>query len=160
VTSNPLSLPTAPTSVTPPADRQVPVSATKIKPEEQAAVTALDQIARTMAKSNSAQLLQALNGLVSSNGRVATSQSGTTPYLTLINCTGNAVKQGTRDAVALLRNECAHEYFDFFPDCVRTGQPTTACAVMALQASRLAIEGFETYCVGKTKEEQTSMGCL
>jgi hypothetical protein len=159
-TTNPLSLPTAPTTVTSSPDIGMSVSITKIKPEEQTAVSALDQVERTMANSSSDQLMQALNGLISPNGRASVSKSGSTPYSSLIDCTGNAAKRGGHSAVALLRKECSREYLAYFPDCIGTGQTTAACAILALFASRISIEGIETYCVGKTQEEQVSMGCL
>jgi len=122
-------------------------------------ISALEEVATTMANSNTDQLLQVLNGAVSPNAR-APGDASANMFTTLINCEASAVKQGNRSAVGLLRKNCAREYLDWFPGCTGAGQTAKACAVMALMTARTAIEGFEKYCVANlTREEETRLGC-
>jgi uncharacterized protein len=127
VKTNPLSLPTAPSTA------QAP------KPE--AGVAALERAALTMANSNSAQLLQTLIGLESPNVHTDFNPH-TKQYTTLLTCSESAVKRGSRSAVGLLRNECAREYLDWFPTCDQSGEEAASCAVFALHGARLDIEHF------------------
>jgi hypothetical protein len=123
------------------------------------ALAALDHAATTMTNSSSGQLLQVLNGLVSPNARMAT-EAETELLAPLGHCEVSAVKRGSRSAVSLLKNECTREYVDSFPVCTRRGETTEACVVMALLDARLAIEGFEKYCLANlTSEELSRLGC-
>jgi hypothetical protein len=104
-----------------------------------------------------------LNGLVSPydtfvqpNARTGTEAE---PFLgPLTTCEFPAVKRGSRSAVGLLKNECTREYVDSLSLCTRSGYTTDACVVMALLSARIAIEGYEKYCLG-TSEDATRYGC-
>jgi uncharacterized protein YecT (DUF1311 family) len=123
------------------------------------AMSALDEIAATMANLDSKQLTAALNVIVSPNARVA-SDTDSKLYGSLGNCAASTVKHGNRSTVKMLQNDCAREYLAWFPTCIQTGQTTKACAAMALLMARVAIEGFEKYCVGATAKDAARFGCL
>jgi hypothetical protein len=124
------------------------------------ALNALDRAATTMGNSNSNQLLQLLNGLASSNARIAT-EAETGSLVPLATCEVSATRRGVRSAVNLLRNECFREYGESVALCTGRGETMEACVVMALWEARTAIEGFERYCLGKTTSEESlhSLGC-
>jgi hypothetical protein len=150
----------APQYPAPPSPARSPPSpAASTAPISHPALVALEQVAGTMANSNSEQLLQTLNVSVSPNARTAT-EAQVNIFTALINCEASAVKRGSRSAVQLLRNECARAYLDWFPTCTGRGETATACAVTALMTARTAMEGFEKYCLGAiSKEEESRLGC-
>ena len=122
------------------------------------AMSALDEIANTMANFDSKQLTSALNVMVSPNARVG-SDADSKLYGTLGNCAASAVKRGSRSTVKMLQNDCAREYLAWFATCIERGETTKACAAMALFMTRVAIEGFEKYCVGATAEDVARFEC-
>lgn len=122
------------------------------------AMSALDEIATTMGDVDSQQLISALNVLVSPDAGVA-SEADSKLYLSLGNCAASAVKRGSRSAVKMLQNDCAREYLAWFPTCVQTAKTAKACSVMALLMTRVAVEGYQKYCVDGTAEDAARFGC-
>ncbi len=102
------------------------------------AMTALEEIAPTMANNDSQQLISALGAVEGSWGEGRLQGS-------LTNCASIAASRGSRSAVNILKNECSREYLDWFPTCAQTAK---ACATTALFMSRIGIEAYEK-CLGE-----------